>query len=78
MRRREEGDPPGAAEARFAALYRDHAREVLAYAVRRGASAEDAADVVAAMRKGNWYGRPLEGDADEGLGCSTFGIRLTG
>ncbi|MDX6657763.1 MAG: hypothetical protein QOH62_2556 [Solirubrobacteraceae bacterium] len=47
MRRRDEGDPPGAAEARFAALYRDHAREVLAYAVRRGASAEDAADVVA-------------------------------
>jgi RNA polymerase sigma-70 factor, ECF subfamily len=28
-------------------LYRDHARDVLAYAVRRAASAEDAADVVA-------------------------------
>jgi RNA polymerase sigma-70 factor (ECF subfamily) len=47
MRRRDDGGPPGAAEARFAALYRDHARDVLAYAVRRAASAEDAADVVA-------------------------------
>jgi RNA polymerase sigma-70 factor, ECF subfamily len=47
MRRRGDGDPPGAAEARFVTLYRDHAREVLAYAVRRAASAEDAADVVA-------------------------------
>jgi RNA polymerase sigma-70 factor (ECF subfamily) len=47
MRRRDDGGPPGATEARFATLYRDHAREVLAYAVRRGASAEDAADVVA-------------------------------
>ena len=47
MRRRDDGDPPGAAEARFATLYRDHAREVLAYAVRRAGSAEDAADVVA-------------------------------
>src|SRR3954452_21281203 len=48
MRRRDDDDEPaGAAEARFADLYRDHARDVLAYAVRRAASAEDAADVVA-------------------------------
>jgi hypothetical protein len=31
-----------------------------------------------AMRTGTWYGRPLAHDADEGLGCSTFGIKLTG
>jgi RNA polymerase sigma-70 factor (ECF subfamily) len=47
MRRRDDEGPPGAAEARFAELYRDHARDVLAYAVRRAPSAEDAADVVA-------------------------------
>jgi RNA polymerase sigma-70 factor, ECF subfamily len=47
MRRRDDGGPPGAAEARFGALYRDHARAVLAYAVRRAATADDAADVVA-------------------------------
>jgi RNA polymerase sigma-70 factor (ECF subfamily) len=47
MRRRDDGGLPGAAEARFAALYRDHSRDVLAYAVRRTQSAEDAADVVA-------------------------------
>src|SRR3954467_6014881 len=47
MRRPDNDEPPGAAGARFAAPYRDHARDVLAYAVRRAASAEDAADVVA-------------------------------
>jgi RNA polymerase sigma-70 factor, ECF subfamily len=47
MRARDDEESPGAAEARFAALYRDHARDVLAYAVRRTLSAEDAADVVA-------------------------------
>lgn len=30
----------------------------------------------AAMRKGTWYGRPLEPDADEGLGCSDLGVKL--
>jgi RNA polymerase sigma-70 factor (ECF subfamily) len=47
MRRQDDCGLPEAAEARFAELYRDHARDVLAYAVRRTASAEDAADVVA-------------------------------
>jgi hypothetical protein len=45
---------------------------------RAGAYPEVLEEYAAAMRKGTWYGRPLEGDADEGLGCSTFGIRLTG
>jgi hypothetical protein len=30
----------------------------------------------AAMRKGTWHGRPLDHDADEGLGCAQLGIRL--
>jgi RNA polymerase sigma-70 factor (ECF subfamily) len=35
------------AQVRFSRLYRENARQVLAYALRRTASAEDAADVVA-------------------------------
>jgi RNA polymerase sigma-70 factor (ECF subfamily) len=35
------------AEARFSDLYRDHARELLGYALRRSADPDDAADVVA-------------------------------
>lgn len=35
------------AEARLSGLYRDHAREILGYALRRCADAEDAADVLA-------------------------------
>lgn len=39
--------PRELAEARFSRLYRDHEREILRYALRRSAEAEDAADVVA-------------------------------
>ena len=35
------------AEARISDLYRDHAREILGYALRRSAHTDDAADVVA-------------------------------
>jgi hypothetical protein len=37
----------------------------------------DAVELFAmAMPSGTWYGRPLEGDADSGLGCSYLGIPL--
>ena len=39
--------PPGTAEEAFAVLYRAHSRDVLAFAVRRAPTPEDAADVVA-------------------------------
>lgn len=39
--------PRNLAEQRFARLYRDHARRVLGYALRRCPNPEDAADVVA-------------------------------
>ncbi len=39
--------PRNLAEHRFAGLYRDHAREILGYALRRCPDPEDAADVVA-------------------------------
>lgn len=44
---------------------------------RSGAYPEILEDFAAAMRKGTWYGRPLEGDVDSGLGCSSLGIALT-
>jgi RNA polymerase sigma factor (sigma-70 family) len=43
----EEALPRELAEARFSALYRDHEREILRYALRRSAEPQDAADVVA-------------------------------
>jgi RNA polymerase sigma factor (sigma-70 family) len=43
----EDALPRELAEARFSRLYRDHEREVLRYALRRCAGADDAADVVA-------------------------------
>jgi hypothetical protein len=39
--------PRDLADQRFAQLYRDHAREILGYALRRCPDPEDAADVVA-------------------------------
>jgi RNA polymerase sigma-70 factor (ECF subfamily) len=39
--------PRDLAETRFSDLYRDHARELLGYALRRSADPDDAADVVA-------------------------------
>lgn len=45
--RRPDDSSSAAAEARFAKLYREHVGDVLAYAVRRAPSPEDAADIVA-------------------------------
>jgi RNA polymerase sigma factor (sigma-70 family) len=39
--------PPAPAEERFELLFREHARDLLGYALRRTAGPEDAADVVA-------------------------------
>jgi hypothetical protein len=33
-------------------------------------------EYVAAMPSGNWYGRPLAGDVDSGLGCAERGVDL--
>lgn len=33
-------------------------------------------EFVAAMPKGDWYGRPLTGDVDSGLGCDSLGVDL--
>lgn len=47
MKRQHSAGGHGAAETRFARLYAEHGRAVLAYAVRRSQNAQDAADVVA-------------------------------
>jgi hypothetical protein len=33
-------------------------------------------EYAAAMPSGRWYGRPLEGDVNSGLGCSQLGVKL--
>ncbi len=33
-------------------------------------------DYVKAMSSGDWYGRPLIGELDDGLGCDTLGVDL--
>jgi hypothetical protein len=32
---------------------------------------------VKAMPSGDWYGRPLAGDVDSGLGCASLGVPLS-
>lgn len=44
---------------------------------KEGAYPEVLRAYAAAMRTGTWYGRPLEGDVEGGLGCSERGVRLT-
>jgi RNA polymerase sigma-70 factor, ECF subfamily len=50
--------PRELAEQRFARLYREHAREILGYALRRCADPEDAADVVAETFLAAWRRLP--------------------
>ena len=69
---------------RFKELFSLTERDLLAYALRRVERPEDAADVwprlpvyyVGAMSSGDWYGRPLIGELDDGLGCDTLGVDL--
>jgi hypothetical protein len=43
---------------------------------KEGGYPEVLQEYAAAMPSGRWYGRPLEGDVNSGLGCPRFGIRL--
>jgi hypothetical protein len=45
---------------------------------RQGAWPEVLIGYAKAMRRGTWYGRPLVGDVNSGLGCSELGIHLGG
>ncbi len=44
---------------------------------RSGAYPQVLEGLAAAMASGSWYGRPLEGDVNSGLGCPALGIPLT-
>ena len=44
---------------------------------KEGAYPQVLREYAAAMRIGNWYGRPLEGDVEQGLGCAERGVPLT-
>ena len=50
---------------------------ILREMARSGAYPEVLEGYAKAMRTGTWYGRPLEHDADEGLGCSSLGINVS-
>jgi uncharacterized protein YodC (DUF2158 family) len=43
---------------------------------REGAYPEVLLDFAAAMPSGDWYGRPLAGDVNSGLGCDSLGVDL--
>jgi RNA polymerase sigma-70 factor (ECF subfamily) len=58
--------PRELAEQRFACLYRDHARGILGYALRRCADPEDAADVVAETFLVAWRRLPEVPHGEEG------------
>jgi hypothetical protein len=49
---------------------------VLKDMAKHGAYPQVLTDYAKAMPSGTWYGRPLVGDADQGLGCSDLGVPL--
>jgi hypothetical protein len=50
---------------------------ILREMARSGAYPEVLEGYAKTMGTGTWYGRPLEHDADEGLGCSSLGVELS-
>jgi hypothetical protein len=72
---RHSGDERGVRKA-IAALRSARDWPVLRGMSRDGAYPEVLEDYAAAMPSGRWYGRPLEGDVDSGLGCSQLGVKL--
>jgi hypothetical protein len=49
---------------------------ILKEMAKQGAYPEVLLDFAAAMPSGNWYGRPLAGDVNPGLGCDSLGVPL--
>jgi len=72
---RSAGDRAGVRRA-IAALATAKRWPILREMSEQGGYAQVLVDYAAAMPSGRWYGRPLEGDVDSGLGCSRFGVRL--
>ncbi len=70
------GDHAGVREA-IAAMATAKEWPILDEMSKSGAYPEVLEQFAAAMRDGRWYGRPLEGDVDSGLGCPSLGIPLS-
>jgi hypothetical protein len=70
------GDAAGQHEA-IAAMRTAKDWPILAEMAKSGAYPEVLLGYVKAMPTGKWYGRPLEGDVDSGLGCPELGVPLS-
>jgi hypothetical protein len=72
---RRDGNDAGVREA-IAAMRTAKSWPVLRQMSKQGAYPEVLEGYVAAMPSGRWYGRPLLGDVESGLGCSERGVEL--
>ena len=72
---RRRGDAVGVREA-IAAMATARDWPILHEMAKSGAYPQVLYGYAAAMRSGRWAGRPLEGDADSGLGCPSLGNPL--
>ena len=50
---------------------------ILKEMAKQGAYPEVLVAFAKAMPLGQWYGRPLVGDVNQGLGCDVLGVDLT-
>ena len=72
---RRSGDEAGE-RAAIAAMQTAKDWPILAEMTKEGDYPEVLIAFVKAMPSGDWYGRPLEGDVNSGLGCSSLGVAL--
>jgi hypothetical protein len=73
---RSTGDTAGVQQA-IAAMATAKDWPILQEMSKSGAYPQVLEQMAAAMPSGRWYGRPLEGDVNSGLGCPALGIPLT-
>jgi hypothetical protein len=76
-RARHSGDRQGA-RAAIAAMHTARHWPILREMDKSGEYPEVLWAFADAMSSGRWYGRPLAGDVNSGLGCSGFGVHMSG
>jgi hypothetical protein len=72
---RRDGDEAGV-RAAIAALATAKDWPIMREMSKQGGYPDVLEEYAAAMPSGRWFGRPLEGDVNSGLGCSTRGVKL--
>lgn len=72
---RKANDPVKEREA-TAALATAKSRPIIKEMAKAGGYPDVLIEFAAAMPSGDWYGRPLTGDVDSGLGCDALGVDL--